>query len=197
MIGDAAAEVGPALFFSLLIITLSFIPVFTLEAQEGRLFKPLAYTRPMRWRPPQVWPADSGANGLSDPDASGPGANPLNRFLIAAYRPALNAVLRAPKLTWSLQPSCSPSVLLPLRNIGEFMPRLDEGDLLYMPSALPGCRLARRRNAATDRPADQNPARGGARVRQGRPRRDRHRPGAAGNVRDDSSSSRETNGVPA
>ncbi|EHR73144.1 heavy metal efflux pump, cobalt-zinc-cadmium [Burkholderiales bacterium JOSHI_001] len=142
VIGDSAAEVGPALFFSLLIITLSFIPVFTLEAQEGRLFSPLAFTKTY---------AMAAAAGLSAtlipvlmgylirgriPDEK---TNPLNRFLIAVYRPLLNAVLRAPKLTLAAATLVLVASLWPLQHIGgEFMPRLDEGDLLYMPSALPG-----------------------------------------------------------
>ena len=142
VIGDSAAEVGPALFFSLLIITLSFIPVFTLEAQEGRLFSPLAFTKTY---------AMAAAAGLSAtlipvlmgylirgriPDEK---TNPLNRLLIAVYRPLLNAVLRAPKLTLVVAAVALVLSLWPLQHIGgEFMPRLDEGDLLYMPSALPG-----------------------------------------------------------
>ena len=142
VIGDAAAEVGPALFFSLLIITLSFIPVFTLEAQEGRLFSPLAFTKTY---------AMAAAAGLSAtlipvlmgylirgriPDEK---ANPLNRLLIAVYRPLLSVVLRAPKLTLVVAAIALVLSLWPLQHIGgEFMPRLDEGDLLYMPSALPG-----------------------------------------------------------
>ncbi|WP_096668673.1 efflux RND transporter permease subunit [Polaromonas sp. AET17H-212] len=142
VIGDAAAEVGPALFFSLLIITLSFIPVFTLEAQEGRLFSPLAFTKTY---------AMAAAAGLSVtlipvlmgylirgriPDEK---SNPLNRLLIAIYRPMLEVVLRAPKLTLLAAGIVLVISLWPLQHIGgEFMPRLDEGDLLYMPSALPG-----------------------------------------------------------
>ncbi|WP_454902689.1 efflux RND transporter permease subunit [Variovorax gossypii] len=142
VIGESAAEVGPALFFSLLIITLSFIPVFTLEAQEGRLFSPLAFTKTY---------AMAAAAGLSAtlipvlmgylirgkiPDEN---KNPLNRFLIAIYRPLLNAVLRAPKLTIGAAAVLLVASLWPLQHIGgEFMPPLDEGDLLYMPSALPG-----------------------------------------------------------
>ena len=142
VIADSAAEVGPALFFSLLIITLSFIPVFTLEAQEGRLFSPLAFTKTY---------AMAAAAGLSVtlipvlmgylirgkiPDER---TNPLNRFLIAAYRPLLNSVLRWPKLTLLVAAAVLVLSLWPLQHIGgEFMPRLDEGDLLYMPSALPG-----------------------------------------------------------
>ena len=131
VIGDAASEVGPALFFSLLIITLSFIPVFTLEAQEGRLFKPLAYTKTY---------AMAAAAGLAVtliPVLMGylirgripaENSNPLNRFLIAAYRPALNMVLRAPKLTLVIAAVLFAVSLLPLRHIGgEFMPRAGRG----------------------------------------------------------------------
>ncbi|WP_395058628.1 efflux RND transporter permease subunit [Polaromonas sp.] len=142
VIGDSAAEVGPALFFSLLIITLSFIPVFTLEAQEGRLFAPLAFTKTY---------AMAAAAGLSVtlipvlmgylirgriPDEK---ANPLNRALIKLYQPLLGAVLNWPKLTLGIAALLLAVSLWPLQHIGgEFMPRLDEGDLLYMPSALPG-----------------------------------------------------------
>jgi Cu(I)/Ag(I) efflux system membrane protein CusA/SilA len=142
VIGDAAAEVGPALFFSLLIITLSFIPVFTLEAQEGRLFSPLAFTKTYSM---------AAAAGLAVtlipvlmgylirgriPDET---SNPLNRWLIAGYRPLLDRVLRAPKTTLSVAVLILVASLWPLWHIGgEFMPPLDEGDLLYMPSALPG-----------------------------------------------------------
>ncbi len=142
VIGDSAAEVGPALFFSLLIITLSFIPVFTLEAQEGRLFSPLAFTKTYSM---------AAAAGLSVtlipvlmgylirghiPDEN---SNPLNRFLIAIYRPLLDKVLNWPKATIGIASVLLVLSLWPLQHIGgEFMPRLDEGDLLYMPSALPG-----------------------------------------------------------
>lgn len=139
---DAAAEVGPALFFCLLIITLSFIPVFTLEAQEGRLFGPLAFTKTY---------AMAAAAGLSVtlvpilmgywirgriPDEK---RNPLNRWLILIYEPALDAVLRWPKATILAATLVFLSVLWPISRLGgEFLPPLDEGDLLYMPSALPG-----------------------------------------------------------
>jgi len=138
----AAAEVGPALFFSLLIITLSFVPVFTLEAQEGRLFGPLAYTKTY---------AMAGAAGLSVtlvPILMGywirgripaETRNPLNRWLIAGYRPLLDGVLRHPKLTLAVAAVAFATTLWPLSRLGgEFLPPLDEGDLLYMPSALPG-----------------------------------------------------------
>ena len=139
---SAAQEVGPALFFCLLIITLSFIPVFTLEAQEGRLFGPLAFTKTY---------AMAAAAGLSVtlvpvlmgywirgklPDES---RNPLNRGLIRVYRPALDAVLDHPKLTVGVAVLILATTLWPMSRLGgEFLPPMDEGDLLYMPSALPG-----------------------------------------------------------
>jgi len=139
---QAAAEVGPALFFSLMIITLSFIPVFTLQAQEGRLFGPLAFTKTY---------AMAAAAGLSVtlvPVLMGywiRGAipteqqNPLNRWLIRLYQPALDAVLRRPKATLLVALLVFVSALWPISRLGgEFLPPLDEGDLLYMPSALPG-----------------------------------------------------------
>ena len=141
VIGDSAVEVGPALFFSLLIITLSFIPIFTLEAQEGRLFSPLAFTKTY---------AMAAAAGLAVtliPVLMGylirgkipaEQANPLNRFLITLYRPILAGVLKFPKMTLVVASALLLTSLWPLQHIGsEFMPPLDEGDLLYMPSALP------------------------------------------------------------
>ncbi len=138
----AAQEVGPALFFCLLIITLSFIPVFTLEAQEGRLFGPLAFTKTY---------AMAAAAGLSVtlvpvlmgywirgrlPDET---RNPLNRGLIQLYRPALEAVLAHPKSTIVVALLVLATALWPVSRLGgEFLPPMDEGDLLYMPSALPG-----------------------------------------------------------
>ena len=142
LIGDAAEEVGPALFFSLLIITLSFIPVFSLQAQEGRLFGPLAFTKTY---------AMAAAAGLSVTlvpvlmgywirgRIHGEQRNPLNRWLIAAYRPLLLRVLAWPRLTLALGLLLLLSCLWPLSRLGgEFLPPLDEGDVLYMPSALPG-----------------------------------------------------------
>lgn len=142
VIGDAAVEVGPALFFSLLIITLSFIPVFTLEAQEGRLFGPLAFTKTY---------AMAAAAGLSVtlvPVLMGyfirgripsEKRNPLNRLLIAVYRPLLTGALRRPKITMAMALALLLSAAWPLQQLGgEFMPPMDEGDLLYMPSTLPG-----------------------------------------------------------
>jgi Cu(I)/Ag(I) efflux system membrane protein CusA/SilA len=142
VITEAAVEVGPALFFSLLIITLSFIPVFTLEAQEGRLFGPLAFTKTY---------AMAAAAGLSVtliPVLMGYGIrgripqeqkNPVTRGLIALYRPGLEWVLRWPKTTLAIAVLALATTAWPLSRLGgEFLPYLDEGDLLYMPSALPG-----------------------------------------------------------
>ena len=142
VIGDAAVEVGPALFFSLLIIVLSFIPVFTLEAQEGRLFAPLAFTKTYSMA------AAAGLAVTLIPVLMGylirgripnEHSNPLNRGLIALYRPLLNQVLRWPKMTLAVAGMLALGTLWPASELGgEFMPPLDEGDLLYMPSALPG-----------------------------------------------------------
>jgi Cu(I)/Ag(I) efflux system membrane protein CusA/SilA len=142
LIAAAAAEVGPALFFSLLIITVSFVPVFLLEAQEGRLFAPLAYTKTY---------AMAAAAGLSVTlipvlmvafirgHIRDEAANPLNRILIAAYRPVIQAVLNRPRSTLAIAALAALSALWPVSRLGsEFMPPLDEGDLLYMPTALPG-----------------------------------------------------------
>jgi Cu(I)/Ag(I) efflux system membrane protein CusA/SilA len=142
VITDAAVEVGPALFFSMLITTLSFLPVFTLQAQEGRLFGPLAYTKTY---------AMAAAAGISVtlvpvlmvawvrgriPDEM---RNPLTRMMIALYRPLIEAVLNWPKATVALAALVVATTIWPLAQLGgEFMPMLDEGDLLYMPSALPG-----------------------------------------------------------
>jgi len=142
VIGDAAAEVGPALFFSLLIIVLSFIPVFTLEAQEGRLFSPLAFTKTYSMA------AAAGLAVTFIPVLMGylirgripeEHKNPLNRFLIAVYRPLLDGVLRFPKTTLVAAAVIAAITIWPMTRLGgEFMPPLDEGDVLYMPSALPG-----------------------------------------------------------
>ncbi|WP_330992492.1 efflux RND transporter permease subunit [Pluralibacter gergoviae] len=153
----AATEVGPALFCSLLIITLSFIPVFSLEAQEGKMFAPLAFTK--------TWSMAMAAGlGITlvpvlmgyfirgrVPDES---ANPLNRWLVRAYEPLLDKVLRWPKTTLLLAAMLLALTLWPLQRLGsEFMPPLDEGDLLYMPSTLPGisAREAGRLLQQTDR----------------------------------------------
>jgi Cu(I)/Ag(I) efflux system membrane protein CusA/SilA len=138
----ACREVGPALFFSLLIITVSFLPVFTLEAQEGRLFAPLAYTK--------TFAMAAGAllsvtlvpvlmvffiRGRIMPEAR----NPVNRFLIWFYRPQIAWVMRWKKLTIGLAVLALVVTIWPASKLGsEFMPKLNEGTLLYMPSSLPG-----------------------------------------------------------
>jgi Cu(I)/Ag(I) efflux system membrane protein CusA/SilA len=142
LVTDASVEVGPALFFSLLVITLSFLPVFTLEAQEGRLFSPLAFTKTYTMAAAAALsvtlvPVLMGllVRGRIPHETS----NPLNRFLMRIYRPALEAVLRFPKATLAIAGVVLALTVIPLAQLGgEFMPPLDEGDLLYMPSALPG-----------------------------------------------------------
>jgi copper/silver efflux system protein len=142
IIGAASVQVGPALFFSLLIITLSFIPIFTLEAQEGRLFAPLAYTKTY---------AMAAAAGLAVtlvPVLMGyfirgripeEDRNPLNRWLVRGYRPALERVLQRPWTAIAIGVVVLVLTAFPILRLGaEFMPPLDEGDILHMPSALPG-----------------------------------------------------------
>ncbi|MEX2150134.1 MAG: efflux RND transporter permease subunit [Steroidobacteraceae bacterium] len=142
LIGQASVQVGPALFFSLLIITLSFIPIFTLEAQEGRLFSPLAYTKTY------AMAASAGLAVTLVPVLMGylirgriprEERNPVNRLLVRAYRPALDRVLQHPKTTIAAGVLMLVLTIVPILRLGgEFMPPLDEGDILYMPSALPG-----------------------------------------------------------
>jgi len=157
IIGDAASEVGPALFFSLLIITLSFLPVFTLEAQEGRLFAPLAYTKTY---------AMAAAAGLSitlvpvlmgyfirgriRPEQQ----NPINRLLVAGYRPVIEKVMQYPRTTLAGAFVILVVGLWPATQLGsEFMPPLDEGDLMYMPTTYPGISIDKAREVLqqTDR----------------------------------------------
>ncbi|WP_374447096.1 efflux RND transporter permease subunit [Providencia sp.] len=142
LITDSAVEVGPALFISLLIITLSFIPIFTLEGQEGRLFGPLAFTKTY---------AMAGAAALAlivipilmgywiRGNIPNENKNPLNRWLIAIYSPILLKVLAWPKMTLLIGVLSLFTVIWPLKHLGgEFLPSINEGDLLYMPSTLPG-----------------------------------------------------------
>ena len=147
LVAAASEEVGPALFYSLLIITFSFLPVFTLEAQEGRLFAPLAFTKTYSMA------AAAGLAVTLVPVLMGylirgripeETRNPLNRWLIAAYEPVLATVLKFPKATIVLAAAVFAVTLWPLSQLGgEFMPPLDEGDVLYMPSALPGLSAAK------------------------------------------------------
>jgi len=141
LVTKAAVEVGPPLFFSLLIITLSFVPIFALEAQEGRLFHPLAFTKTYSMAAASalsitIVPVLMGyfIRGKIIPEHK----NPINRGLMAAYKPFIGAVLKFPKAMVVLTFLIMASAYYPLSNIGgEFMPDLDEGDLLYMPSAYP------------------------------------------------------------
>ena len=139
---EAASEVGPALFFSLLVITVSFLPIFTLEAEEGRLFGPLAYTKTFAMAAAAflsvtLVPALMVifVRGRIIPEAK----NPINRFLIAFYRPFIRGALKAKTVTILLAVLVLGVSLWPMRQLGsEFMPTLDEGTLMYMPTTLPG-----------------------------------------------------------
>lgn len=142
IIRDATMEVGPPLFFSLLIITLSFLPVFTLEAQEGKLFAPLAFTKTFAMAASAglaitLVPVLMGyfIRGKIKPEHE----NPVNRFLIKIYRPIINYVLVKPKKVLSISLLLVLVGIWPMSQIGsEFMPDLDEGDLMYMPATFPG-----------------------------------------------------------
>jgi copper/silver efflux system protein len=138
----AAQEVGPALFFSLLVITVSFLPILALEAQEGRLFKPLAYTKTFAMAAAALLSVTLVPalmllfiRGRIVPEAK----NPVNRFLIRIYRPVIRGVLRARALTIVAALVILGASIIPARQIGsEFMPNLNEGTLFYMPTTLPG-----------------------------------------------------------
>jgi len=144
---EAVSEVGAPLFFSLLIITLSFLPVFTLEAQEGRLFKPLAFTKTYAMAAAAglaitVVPVLMGMfiRGRIIPERK----NPINRLLIFIYRPFINAVLRIPRTIIFLAIVITAIGLWPLTKLGtEFMPELDEGDLMYMPTTFPAISIGK------------------------------------------------------
>jgi Cu(I)/Ag(I) efflux system membrane protein CusA/SilA len=142
VIGRAAKEVGPPLFFSLLIITVSFMPIFTLEAQEGRLFKPLAYTKTFAMAAAALLsitlvPVLMGffIKGKIQPEEK----NPITRTLVWLYRPAIEKVLRHRKATILIALAALAVTIYPVTKLGsEFMPALNEGTLLYMPVTLPG-----------------------------------------------------------
>ncbi|MCP4563883.1 MAG: efflux RND transporter permease subunit [Bosea sp.] len=139
---EAASEVGPALFFSLLVITVSFLPIFTLEAEEGRLFGPLAYTKTFAMAAAALLSVTLVpalmvvfVRGRIIPEHK----NPINRILIALYRPLIRGVLKAKTLTILLALAALGASLWPARQLGsEFMPTLNEGTLMYMPTTLPG-----------------------------------------------------------
>ncbi|WP_193049319.1 efflux RND transporter permease subunit [Pseudoalteromonas undina] len=146
---DSASEVGPALFFSLLIITVSFMPVFILEAQEGRMFAPLAYTKTY------AMAASAGLAITLVPVLMGyfirgkvisENKNPVNRLLVNSYKPLLNMVLKFPKSTLLVALIITLVGLYPVNKIGsEFIPPLDEGDLMYMPTTYPGISIGKAR----------------------------------------------------
>ena len=149
LVARSAGEVGPALFFSLLIITVSFIPVFTLEAQEGRMFSPLAFTKTYAMAAAAVLaitlvPVLMGyfVRGRVLPEQR----NPVNRLLTGAYLPALGTALRYPRATLMVALLVLASAWWPLQRIGsEFIPPLDEGDLMYMPTTYPGISVGKAR----------------------------------------------------
>jgi len=149
LVVQSSAEVGPALFFSLLIITVSFIPVFALEAQEGRLFAPLAYTKTYAMAAAAALavtlvPVLAGylVKGRIRPEHQ----NPLNRGIAALYRPVLTRVLHYPKFTVGAAALLFMSSYWPLSQLGsEFMPELDEGDLMYMPTTYPSISIGKAR----------------------------------------------------
>ena len=147
VVADAATEVGPAIFFSLLIVTLSFMPVFAFEAQEGRLFKPLAFTKTYAMAAAAILavtliPVMMGyfVRGRIRPQAR----NPVTRGLLFVYRPILEATLKRPIVVLCISLLICLSALYPATKIGnEFMPDLNEGDFLYMPSAFPGVSIGK------------------------------------------------------
>ena len=149
IMSEAATEVGPPLFVSLLIITLSFLPVFTLEAQEGRLFAPLAFTKTYAMAAAAILsitlvPVLMGY--FIRGEVIHEGKNPVNRALIAAYRPVISAVIRSPKGTLAAAVLILLVGLWPATRLGsEFMPPLDEGDLMYMPTTYPGVSIDKAR----------------------------------------------------
>ncbi|GGA68869.1 cation transporter [Neiella marina] len=149
LVTQAASEVGPSLFFSLLIITVSFLPVFTLEAQEGRLFSPLAYTKTYAMAAAAILaitlvPVLMGyfVRGRIVAESR----NPLNRLLMAGYRPLIKGVLAYPKTTVLIAALITVVGFWPVNKIGsEFMPPLDEGDLMYMPTTYAGISIGKAR----------------------------------------------------
>ena len=181
IMGDAASEVGPPLFFSLLIITLSFLPVFTLEAQEGRLFAPLAFTKTYAMAASAILsitlvPVLMGyfIRGKVTPEHK----NPINRALIAVYQPVIHGVIRFPKSTLVAAVLILVVGLWPATQLGsEFMPPLDEGDLMYMPTTYPGVSVDKAREILHGPGSEK-------RVRKNRSRRNRDGPRAPHHDRD-------------
>ena len=147
LIRNASVEVGPPLFFSLIIITLSFLPVFTLEAQEGKMFAPLAFTKTFAMASAAMLsitlvPVLMGyfVRGKITPEHK----NPVNRLLIAVYRPVIKLVLKSPVFIMIIALTIAASGAYPLMKLGsEFMPDLDEGDIMYMPTTFPGISIGK------------------------------------------------------
>ena len=149
VVAEAATEVGPALFFSLLIITVSFLPIFVLEGQEGRMFAPLAFTKTY------AMAASAGLAVTLVPVLMGylirgkvvaEKRNPINRILMRSYMPLLTWALKTPKITLLIAASVTAISVWPVTQIGsEFMPPLDEGDLMYMPTTHPGLSIGKAR----------------------------------------------------
>ena len=186
---EAAGEVGSPLFFSLLVITVSFLPIFTLEFQEGRLFSPLAFTKTFAMAAAALLSVTLVpalmvifVRGKIVPEAK----NPVNRALIWLYRPIIRIVLKAKVLTILLALAVLAVTILPARQLGsEFMPRLNEGTLLYMPTTLPGLLGHQSGATAADaRSHHQVLSRGRGRLWQGGKGLERDRSSAARNVRD-------------
>jgi Cu(I)/Ag(I) efflux system membrane protein CusA/SilA len=149
IVAKSAGEVGPTLFFSLLIIALSFLPVFALEAQEGRMFSPLAFTKTYAMAASAILaitlvPVLMGY--FIRGHIRSENENPLNRIIMAIYRPAIQAVMKFPKLTLVLALLVTIAGFWPVSQIGsEFIPSLDEGDLMYMPTTYPGISIGKAR----------------------------------------------------
>ena len=175
----AASEVGPALFFSLLIITVSFLPIFTMEAQEGRLFSPLAFTKTFAMASAAILSVTLVpalmvlfVRGRIVPEHK----NPINRFLIWAYRPLIQIVLKAETLTIALAFVVLGISIWPAQQLGtEFMPSLYEGTLMYMPTTLPGISVTKMaaRTSPDAKQDHQDLSRSSVRLWQGRTRGDR------------------------
>ncbi len=197
---EAASEVGPSLFFSLLVITVSFLPIFTLENQEGRLFGPLAFTKTFAMAAAAVLsltlvPALMVlfVRGKIIPEHR----NPLNRFLIWVYRPVIKGVLRAKVLTILVAAAALAATVWPARQLGsEFMPDLNEGTLMYMPTTLPGLSVTKAGEllATQDRIIKSFPEVASVYGKAGRPRR-RPTPRPPRCSRPSSTSSRKRNGA--
>ncbi len=187
---EAASEVGPALFFSLLIITVSFLPIFTLESQEGRMFGPLAFTKTFSMAAAALLSVTLVPalmvifiRGRIIPEHK----NPINKALIWVYRPVIRGVLKAETFTILLALAALAVSIWPARQLGsEFMPTLDEGTLLYMPTTLPGISVTKAAELLQMQgPHHQILPGGRLGLRQGGARHDGDRSGPDRDVRDD------------